>query len=109
MQGISLPSDQATWVETAIVAKWSLQEAWHYCIEVLDQRLKDRQIAAQEKKKLEEMYTAFFQQAFYTQVKTKTDIVMLVQNSRKMLSMLKKLDQDTWTRFMLSNNVLTRG
>ncbi len=109
MQGIGLPSDQATLVETAIVAKWSLHEAWLYCIEVLDQRLKDRQIPAQEKKKLEEMYTAFFQQAFYTQVKTKTDIVKLVQNSRKMLSMLKNLDQDTWARFMLSNNVLKRG
>lgn len=101
MQGIGFLSDQSTWVETAIVAKWALHEAWLYCMDVLEKRLKLQQISAEEKMKLDEMYTSFFYQAFYAAVKTKADIEKLLQNSRKMLSMLKKLDHDTWTRFIL--------
>ena len=100
--GFSIAPD--AWVETAIVAKWALNEAWLYCIEVLDHRLKYRQITVEEKRKIEEMYTAFFQQAFYTAVKTKADVDRLVKNTRKMLSMLKKLDETAWTGFMLSLN-----
>jgi hypothetical protein len=101
MQGIGLLADQSTWVDTAIVAKWALHEAWLYCVEVLEKRLKDGQISAEEKMKLDEMYTAFFHQAFYAAVKTKADFDKLVRNCRKMLSMLKNLDQDTWARFIL--------
>jgi len=90
MQTIGLPIARDNWIETAIVAKWTLNEAWLNCVEVLDQRLKYQQLLISEKMKMEEMYTAFFQQAFYSEVKTKADIHMLVKNTRKMLSMLKK-------------------
>jgi hypothetical protein len=103
MHGIDFRLASETWVETAIVAKWALYEAWHYCVEVLDQRLKYQLIPVEEKMKMEEMYTSFFHQAFYAEVKTKADIEMLVKNARKMLSMLKKLDETIWAKFMVDN------
>ncbi len=104
MQRMSFPIERETWVETAIVAKWVLQEAWFYCIEVLDQRYKNRQVTALEKSKQEQMYTTFFHQAFYAPANTKPDIDKLVKNARKMLSILKKLDHDAWVRFMTNTD-----
>jgi hypothetical protein len=63
--------------------------------------LQTEQPSAEEKMKLDQMYTAFFHQAFYAPVKTKADVDKLVRNSRKMLFMLKSLDQDFWARFIL--------
>jgi hypothetical protein len=100
MQRNAFPIPGYSWIETAIIAKWSLNEAWQYCVQVLDQRLKDQQLQVEEKIRIEEMYASFFHQAFYTGVKTKADVVLLIRNTRKMLSLLKKLDETTWAKFI---------
>jgi hypothetical protein len=86
----------ATPVELAIVAKWTLQEAWLACIDTLDRKLRDQLLSPEKKDRLQAMYTAFFSQAFYSAVKTRSDIDELVKNSRKMLLMLKDLDKTAW-------------
>ncbi len=95
-------SPDATPVELALVAKWTLQEAWLACIEILDQRLRDQLLSLEKKNRLQAMYTAFFSQAFYAAVKNRSDIDELVKNSRKMLLMLKELDKSAWETLCFS-------
>ena len=100
MERMDFLTNPETWVETAILSKWALEEAWLSCMDVLENGYKKSRITALEKVKLDEMYTSFFQQAFYSAVKTKEDLCKLVQDTRKMLIMLKELDLDSWIRFM---------
>lgn len=89
-------------VEVAIVAKWALQEAWLTCLDILDQRYNDQLLSKEKKAKLQAMYTSFFSQAFYTAVKTRSDIDELVRNSKKMLHMLRELDRSAWENLCLA-------
>ena len=89
-----------THVEIAIVAKWTLHEAWLSCMEILDQRYKNQQLSFHEKLKLQGMYTSFFSQVFYSGIKTRSDFDELIKNSKKMLSLLKELDPVAWSRLM---------
>lgn len=87
-------------VEMAILAKWLINEAWHCCLQVLDDHFSASLISNERKLKLQEMHTAFFCQVFYSPVYTSADINHLLQNLRKMLTMLKALDADAWSNFM---------
>ena len=49
---------------------------------------------------LEEMYAAFYHQAFYTPVQTKDHVEQLLKNTRTMLFLLKELDANAWMKFM---------
>lgn len=100
MERMDFLTNRETWVEIAILSKWAMHEAWLSCMAVLENSYKKRKITALEKIKLDEMYTSFFQQVFYDAVKTKEDLCKLVQNTRKMLIMLKELDYDSWIRIM---------
>ena len=93
---------EPTPVESAIVAKWALQEAWLTCLDIIDQRYKDGLVSKDKKAKLQAMYTAFFSQAFYTSIKTRSDIDELVKNSKKMLRMLRDLDKMAWENLCIS-------
>jgi hypothetical protein len=92
-----------TWVEAAIIAKWTLQEAWLCCMDVLENGYKHRRITRTEKIKLEEMYTAFYQQGFYGPARSKQDADKLLQYAKNMLSMLKELDHDSWFRLVCND------
>ena len=83
-------------VESAIVAKWALQEAWLTCLDIIDQRYKIGLVSEDKKARLQAMYKAFFSQAFYASIKTRSDIDELVRNSKKMLHMLRELDRSAW-------------
>ncbi len=89
-------------VESAIVAKWALQEAWLTCLDIIDQRHKDGLLSNEKKAKLQAMYTAFFSQAFYASIKTRSDVDELVINSKKMLRMLRDLDKSAWETLCVS-------
>ena len=93
-------------VEVAILAKWLLNEAYICYKDVLANRVSVLLITKERKLKLEEMHTAFYLQAFYSNVQTTGDVKHLLQNLRKMLSMLKELDEITWHRFMSEKNLL---
>ena len=87
-------------VEIAIVAKWTLHEAWLSCIEIIDQRYKNQELSFNEKLRLQGMYTSFFSQGYYSGIKTRSDFDELIKNSKKMLSLLKELDHAAWCRLM---------
>jgi len=103
MEQSGIAAFPATWVETAIVAKWTLQEAWLCCMDVLENGHKSKRITRMEKIKLEAMYTAFYQQGFYGPVKSQQDAEKLLQYAKKMLSMLKELDPDSWFRLICND------
>ncbi|WP_276503194.1 hypothetical protein [Terrimonas pollutisoli] len=92
-------------VELAILAKWLLHETWLCSMQVLEHRLSAHSITSERKTKLQEMHTAFFYQAFYSPVLTTSDIDHLLQNSRKMLFMLRELDANAWSRFVMENDL----
>jgi hypothetical protein len=100
MEQTGIAACPATWVETAIVAKWTLQEAWLCCMDVLENGHKNKRITRIEKMKLEAMYTAFYQQGFYGSAKSQQDADKLLQYAKNMLSMLKELDPDSWFRLI---------
>ena len=93
-------------VELAILAKWLLQETWLSIIEVLKQRLSNQQITIDKKGKLEKMYSDFYRQAFYAPVHTKADVSRVLQDARKLLCMLKELDENAWIAFMLRHRLV---
>ena len=84
------------WIEIAIVAKWTLHEAWLQCLDLLDQRLQQQRLTIDEKFKMEELYNTLFYQSFYSVLKTRSDVDDLLKNTRIMLGLLKKLDQKAW-------------
>ena len=92
-------------IELAILAKWLLHETWLCSIDLLDQRFSTHLISHDRKIKLQEMYTSFFYQAFYEPIHTIADINQLLQNLRKMLSLLKELDANAWCRFTMENGL----
>lgn len=101
---VKQPEDPSP-VEMAVVAKWALHEAWLYCMEILDDRYEKGKIKLEEKDRLKEKHTAFFEKAFYTEIKTSTDIDNLVKHARKMLAVLERLDRKTWMKFILDNGI----
>jgi hypothetical protein len=90
-------------VELAILAKWTLQETWLCCKQVLQQDFTNCMLSVERRKALEEMYAAFYHQAFYTPVQTHAHIEQLLKNTRAMLSLLKELDANAWMKFMHEN------
>ena len=93
-------------VELAILSKWLIQETWFSIIQVLKQRLSNQQITLDKKGKLEKMYSDFYRQAFYSPVLIKADTNRVLQDARKMLSMLKELDENAWITFMLHHRLI---
>jgi len=93
-------------VELAILSKWVIQETWYSIIQVLKQRLSNQQITLDKKGKLEKMYSDFYRQAFYAPVLIKDDVSRVLQDARKMLSMLKELDENAWITFMLHHRLI---
>ena len=91
-------------VETAILAKCMLEEAWKNCMESLAHRFVMQQISLTEKLMLEEMYTSFFYDAYYTPVKTERHIRILLVNTRRMLNMLRAMDENAWCDTISLNN-----
>lgn len=83
-------------VETAILAKCLLQDAWTTCLDRLAQRFQAGRMPLEEKIMLENMYTSFFYNAFYAPVKSYPDIRSLLVSTKKMLDMLKAIDEDAW-------------
>jgi hypothetical protein len=93
-------------VELAILSKWLIQETWFSISQVLKQRLSNHQITLEKKGKLEKMYSDFYRQAFYSPVLIKADTNRVLQDARKMLSMLKELDENAWITFMLHHRLV---
>ncbi len=93
-------------VELAILSKWVIQETWYSIIQVLRQRLSNQQITPDKKGKLEEMYFDFYRKAFYAPVLIKADVKRVLHDARKMLSMLKELDENAWITFMLHHRLI---
>ena len=93
-------------VELAILSKWLLQETWLSIIEVLKKRLSNHQITVDKKSKLEKMYSDFYRQAFYTPVNIRADSLRVLRDARKMLSLLKELDENAWIAFMLRHRLV---
>ena len=94
---------QVNRVELAILAKWLLQETWLCCKQVLQQDFTNGMLTAERRTALEDMYAAFYHQAFYMPVQTKGHIEQLLKNTRTMLLLLKELDASAWTKFMHDN------
>ena len=94
---------QVNRVELAILAKWMLQETWLCCRQVLQQDFTNCMLSAERRKALEDMYAAFYQQAFYAPVQTNAHIEQLLKNTRAMLVLLKELDANAWMKFMHEN------
>jgi hypothetical protein len=92
-------------VELAILAKWLLNETWLSISEILERQLRNHQLTRTKKEKLGEMYKDFFCQAYYSPVKTISDVNNLVKNLRKILLLLKKLDENAWVDFMIANDL----
>ncbi len=90
-------------VEIAILAKCLLEEAWIKCLTSLAHRFELQQIPLEEKLMLEEMYTSFFYDAYYAPVKTTRHIQALLQNTRRMLDMLKATDEAAWRNIICLN------
>jgi hypothetical protein len=93
-------------VELAILSKWLLQETWLSIDQVLKQRLSNQQITVDKKSKLEKMYSDFYRQAFYAPVLIKAYVFRVLQDARKMLSLLKDLDENAWIAFMLRHRLI---
>ena len=100
------PSQEINHVELAILSKWLIQETWFSINQVLKQRLSNQQITLDKKGKLEKMYSDFYRQAFNTPVFIKADVHRVLQDARKMLSMLKDLDENAWITFMLRHRLV---
>ena len=94
---------QANLVELAILAKWLLHESWLCCQQVLQRHLTDSRLTAERGTKLEEIYAAFYSQAFYAPIKTNAHVDQLLKNTRTMLLLLKELDVRAWMKFMQVN------
>ena len=94
---------QANLVELAILAKWLLHESWLCCQQVLHRHLTDCRLTAERGTKLEEIYAAFYSQAFYAPIKTNAHVDQLLKNTRTMLLLLKELDVGAWFKFMQAN------
>jgi len=94
---------QANPEELAILTKWLLQETWLCCRQVLREDLTDRGLTAERRTNLEEMYAAFYHQAFYAPVQTNAHIDQLLNDTRTMLLLLKELDAKAWMKFMHVN------
>ena len=93
-------------VELAVLTKWLLQETWLNIIQVLKERVSTQQISIEKKGKLEKMYSDFYRQAFYAPVFVKADVSRLLRDARKMLSLLKDLDEKAWIAFMLRHRLI---
>jgi len=100
------PSQEINHVELAILSKWLIQETWFSISQVLKQRLSNQQMTPDKKGKLEKMYCDFYRQAFYAPVLIKADVSQVLQDARKMLSMLKELDENAWITFMLHHRLI---
>ena len=96
-------------VETAILAKCILHDTWTICLQVLVRRYHSRQLSITEKTALEEMYTSFFHQAFYRPLKSFRDVQFLINNTRRMLDMLKVMDEGAWLNAVSMNNCGLKG
>ena len=97
---------EINYVEMAILSKWLLQETWLSISQVLKQRLSNQQITIDSKGKLEKMYAEFYRQAFYNPVFKKAEALLLLRDVRKMLSLLKDLDEMAWITFMLRHRLI---
>lgn len=92
-------------VEAAILAKCILEEAWTNCLRSIEHRCEMQQISQIERILLEDMYTAFFYDAYYAPVKTPSHIDILLLNTRKMLEMLKAMDEIAWRNIISLNSI----
>ena len=104
MTSHSVVGPSSNLVEAAILAKCILEEAWTNCLRSIEHRCKMQYISQTERIILEDMYTSFFYDAYYAPVKTASHIDLLLLNTRKMLEMLKAMDEMAWRNVISLNN-----